>query len=162
MADGGQPAQGSGRDGEKHGWLTLDRYVAIHRGALERHPFVLADRTEFDQPATAPGFISLQGQVICEDEVVIEIEKYLTVRLNNRNQIEARGRRYRYHAHIPGRGNLLRYDNSHGFDEFHRHEYVFPTEDQRPLEVLTREEFPTLIEVIDEVQAMAADLGLPG
>ncbi len=162
MADGGFVAKGSSRDGEKHGWLTLDRYVAIHRGALERHPFVLADRTEVDQPASAPGLLSLRGQVICAAEVVIEIEKYLTVRLNNRNQIEARGRRYRYHAHIPGRGNLLRYDNSHGFDEFHRHEYVFPTEDQRPLETLTREEFPTLIEVLDEVQAMAADLGLAG
>ena len=107
-------AKGSSRDGEKHGWLILDRYVAIHRGALERHPFVLADRTEVDQPASAPGLLSLRGQVICAAEVVIEIEKYLTVRLNNRNQIEARGRRYRYHAHIPGRGNLLRYDNSHG------------------------------------------------
>ena len=61
------------------------------------------------------------------------------------------------HAHIPGR-----HDNSHGPDEFHRHEYVFPTEDQKPLEVLTREEFPTLIEVLDEVQAVAADLGLAG
>ena len=61
-----------------------------------------------------------------------------------------------------GQGNLLRYDNSHAPDEFHRHEYVFPTQDQRPLETLTREEFPTLIEVIDEVQAMAERLGLAG
>ncbi len=88
--------------------------------------------------------------------------KDLSIRVNARNQTEVRGLRYRYHVRVGGRGNLLRYDNSHGFDEFHRHEYVFPTEDQRPLEVLTREEFPTLIEVLDEVQAMAADLGLPG
>ena len=88
--------------------------------------------------------------------------KDLSIRVNARNQTEVRGLRYRYHVRVGGRGNLLRYDNSHGFDEFHRHEYVFPTEDQRPLETLTREEFPTLIEVIDEVQALAADLGLAG
>ena len=88
--------------------------------------------------------------------------KDLSIRVNARNQTEVRGLRYRYHVRVGGRGNLLRYDNSHAPDEFHRHEYVFPTEDQRPLETLTREEFPTLIEVLDEVQAMAADLGLPG
>ena len=88
--------------------------------------------------------------------------KDLSIRVNARNQTEVRGLRYRYHVRVGGRGNLLRYDNSHGFDEFHRHEYVFPTEDQRPLETLTREEFPTLIEVIDEVQAMAERLGLAG
>ena len=162
MADGGRRSAGPRRNGGKHGWLALNRYIAIHRGALERHTFVLEDRTEFDQPASAAGLVSLQGQVICAGDVIIEIEKYLTVRLNSRNQIEIRGRRYRYHVQIPGRGNLFRYDNSHGFDEFHRHEYVFPTEDQRPLETLTREEFPTLIEVIDEVQAMAERLGLAG
>ena len=88
--------------------------------------------------------------------------KDLSIRVNARNQTEVRGLRYRYHVRVGGRGNLLRYDNSHGFDEFHRHEYVFPTQDQRPLETLTREEFPTLIEVIDEVQAMAERLGLAG
>ena len=88
--------------------------------------------------------------------------KDLVIRANPRNETEVRGKRYGYHAYVVGRGNLLRYDNSHGFDEFHRHEYVFPTEDQRPIETLTREEFPTLIEVLDEVQSMAADLGLAG
>ena len=88
--------------------------------------------------------------------------KDLSIRVNARNQTEVRGLRYRYHVRVGGRGNLLRYDNSHGFDEFHRHEYVFPTEDQKPLEALTREEFPTLIEVLDEVQAMAERLGLAG
>ena len=88
--------------------------------------------------------------------------KDLSIRVNARNQTEVRGLRYRYHVRVGGRGNLLRYDNSHGFDEFHRHEYVFPTAGQKPLETLTREEFPTLIEVLDEVQALAADLGLAG
>ncbi len=88
------------------------------------------------------------------------VAKDLDIRTNARNQIEVRGLSYRYHAYVPGSGNLLRYDNSHAFDEFHRHEYVFPTEDQQPLQVLAREEFPTLIEVLDEVQAMAQRLGL--
>ena len=71
-----------------------------------------------------------------------------------------RGHRYRYHVHVPGRGDLLRYDNSHDLDEFHRHEFEFGTRRQKPLQYLSREEFPTLVEVIDEVQALAGRLGL--
>lgn len=84
----------------------------------------------------------------------------MLLRLNARNQSEVRGSRYRYHVHIPGRGNLLRYDNAHGPDEFHRHEYDFATREEKPVEFLTREEFPTLVEVLDEVEAMARRLGL--
>ena len=88
--------------------------------------------------------------------------KALSTRVNARNQTEVRGLRYRYHVRVGGRGNLLRYDNSHGPDEFHRHEYDFETGEEKPVELLTREEFPTLIEVLDEVQAMAQRLGLAG
>jgi len=92
--------------------------------------------------------------------LVVEVAKELAIQTGPRNQEEVRGLSYTYHAYVPGTGNLLRYDNSHSFDEFHRHEYIFPTRDQQPLQVLTREEFPTLIEVLDEVQAMAQRLGL--
>ncbi len=71
-----------------------------------------------------------------------------------------RGYRYNYRAYVPPQRNLLRYDNSYGPDEFHRHEYDLLTQNQKPLELLSREELPTLIEVIDEVQAMAERLGL--
>lgn len=93
---------------------------------------------------------------------MVEVWKDLTIRRNARNQEEVRGLRYGYHAHLPGRGNLLRYDNSHGFGEYHRHEYDFATQEEKPVETLTREQFPTLIEVLDEVQAMALRLGLAG
>jgi hypothetical protein len=91
---------------------------------------------------------------------VVEVAKELAIRMGPRNQDEVRGLSYSYHVHVPGRGNLLRYDNSHGFGEYHRHEYDFETQQEEPLELLTREEFPTLIEVLDEVQAMARRLGL--
>ena len=82
--------------------------------------------------------------------------------MNARNERQVRGTRYGYHAYVEGKGNLLRYDNSHAPDEFHRHVYDFASRKQQPLELVTREEFPTLIEVIDEVQAMAERLGLAG
>lgn len=98
--------------------------------------------------------------MLCSGEVTVEVVKDLDARVNARNETEVRGTRYGYHDYIRGEGNLLRYDNSHGPDEFHRHQYLFPTQRERPVEMLTREEFPTLIEVIDEVQAMASRLGL--
>ena len=104
--------------------------------------------------------MTLRGEVLCLAGVVIRVLKDFAVRVNARNQEEVRGLRYRYHVHIPRRANLLRYDNSHGPDEFHRHEYDFATQEEKPVEMLTREQFPTLIEVLDEVQAMARRLGL--
>ncbi len=92
--------------------------------------------------------------------MVVEVAKELAIQLGPRNQEGVWGLSYSYHAHVPGRGNLLRYDNSHGFGEYHRHEYDFATQEEKPVEMLTREEFPTLIEVLDEVQAMARRLGL--
>ena len=102
----------------------------------------------------------LRGTLRCSGGVEVLVTKSLAIRTNARGQSQVRGFSYRYHVYVPGRGNLLRYDNSHGLDEFHRHEYDFATREEKPLDLLTREEFPTLVEVLDEVQAMARRLGL--
>ena len=102
----------------------------------------------------------MTGQVSCLGGIEIEVVKEFAIRTNRRGQMEIRGEDYAYHVHVPGRGDLLRYDNSHDLDKFHRHEFEFGTRRQKPLQYLSREEFPTLIEVIDEVQALAGRLGL--
>ena len=151
--------------GEKHGWLRIDRYEAIHSGALERHRFVVEDRTRFargpDERRGAPS-ITLIGALVCEAGIVIEVEKRLALRTRRRGGEEVRTYFYNYNAYLPGRGNILRYDNAHlgAPDEYHRHEYDLATGVESSRTLLTREEFPTLIEVIDEVQRIARRAGL--
>ena len=161
MAPGRQRPARDRADGGKHGWLAIDAYFNIHESALERHPFVLEDRTAFTRSTKERReFLSLTGQVICRGGIVIEVEKVLSVRLNARNETQVRGLSYRYLAHVQGRGNLLRYDNAHDLDEFDRHEYDFVSREQRPIEILSREELPTLIEMIAELEELADRLGL--
>ena len=143
--------------GEKHGWLRFDRYQAIHEGALHRHVFILDDRTTFERFLLEDGeAIKLAGTVVCNAGIVILVEKYLALRVH-RGVEQARAYRYSYNAYIPGRGNVLRYDNAHldAPDDYHRHEYDLATGEQLRLEILTREQFPTLIEVVDELEAIA-------
>ena len=150
--------------GEKHGWLRFDRYEAIHRSALERHAFVVEDATSFrrvlDERSGAP-VVSLTGTVLCAGSIIIDVEKRLDIRLHRR-RAEVGGYFYAYNAHIAGRGNVLRYDNAHleTPDEYHRHEYELVTGTEMSRSVLTREQFPTLIEVVDELEGIARSAGL--
>lgn len=143
--------------GEKHGWLWFDRYELIHREVLAAHPFVVADRTSFVPVAGGPDRIRCMGLVVCRSGVEIEVDKHLAVhRVGSRTQV--RGFKYRYHARIQERGsgrNVLRYDSGHAHtpDVYHRHEYD-PETGHDHLTTLTREEFPVLSEMVDELAEM--------
>ncbi len=72
---------------------------------------------------------------------------------------------YRYHASV-GRGasrrNLLRYDSGHAHTPgvYHRHEYDLHT-GKDSLTLLTREEFPVLGDMVDELARMFPQAGAP-
>ena len=164
MATGRQHRRSSRRvdPSEKHGRLRFDSYQEIHEGALDRHTFVLKDETSFtrlDESGTV-SFL-LEGAIHCAGEVVIDVTKLLAVRAS-RSREEVRGVSYRYNAHVRGGHNILRYDNGHieSPDEFHRHEFDPLTGRERSRSTLEREEMPTLIEVVAEVERLAGGAGL--
>jgi hypothetical protein len=105
--------------------------------------------------------MSLIGQVVCLGGILLEVEKVYALR-RARERDEIRCTVYRYTAYVPGRGKLVRYDNTHRDkpDEFHRHVYDLNTGEQTSLTLLTREDFPVLTEVLDEVQHLAGEAGL--
>lgn len=149
--------------GEKHGWLGVDAYREIHQGALERHPFVIEDRTEFERIEDVDGLsYRLEGDIHCEGGVIIEVSKLYDVQTNTRGDEQIRGALYRYTARVPGKGNILRYDNLHqdAPNEYHRHLYDHETWQQATVTNFEREQLPTLIEVVDEVMHLAAERGL--
>lgn len=104
-----------------------------------------------------PKAYSCEGVVICRGGVEIEVAKLLQVRVRL-GQVEVRGLKYRYHARIFSGGvgrNVLRYDSGHAHTPgvYHRHEYDVDTGEDR-LTTLTRDEFPVLSEMVDELAAM--------
>ncbi len=148
--------------GEKHGWLRFDRYQEIHEGTLDRHPFVIEDRTEFERAEDSGGVsYRLEGDILCTVGIVIEVSKYYHVR-RRRGYEEIRGVQYRYTARVPGSGNIVRYDNLHldTPDEYHRHVYDLATWSHIEVQLLKREDFPTLGEVLEEVMHLASEAGL--
>ena len=95
--------------------------------------------------------------MVCRGGVEIEVAKVLRVRVRS-GQFEVRGTKYKYHARLFDGGagtNVLRYDSGHAHTPgvYHRHEYDLETGEDR-LTTLTREEFPVLSEMVDELAAM--------
>ena len=90
----------------------------------------------------------------CRGGVAIEVKKLLDVRIRA-GQVEVRGVTYNYHARVfEGRSgrNILRYDSGHAHTPgvFHRHEYD-PATGEDALATLSREDFPVLSEMVDEL-----------
>lgn len=110
-----------------------------------------------------PQRIRCIGLLVCQSGIEIEVDKRLNVRMVG-GRIQVRGSRYRYHARIRGGQfgrsgrNVLRYDSGHAHTPgvYHRHEYDLVTGDDR-LTTLSREEFPVLSEMVDELAAMFPD-----
>ncbi len=68
--------------------------------------------------------IAITGAVLCQGQILVEVEKVLAVRSGSGQRALVQTTAYRYHASIPGIGNILRYENSdhHQFDHVHRYD----------------------------------------
>lgn len=120
---------------------------------------MVSDRTRFIPAGGSgqPTAYSCEGVLVCRGGVEIEITKLLDARVRA-GQVEVRGLKYKYHARVfeGGSGrNVLRYDSGHAHTPgvYHRHEYDLENGDDR-LTTLSREEFPVLSEMVDELAAM--------
>ncbi len=147
--------------GENHGWMRLDRYLAIHQSCMDQ----VEDYFVVDHDLQAPSFVSLSqvrftGVIPCHDGIEIHVDQILERDSTDR----VRPSFYRYHVQFrvpvdieplaPRVVNILRYDNAHPYpdhpDPFHKHLF---TSVGKPagVEHIGREHFPTLRNVIDEV-----------
>ena len=156
--DADTPGAEEGVKKDRHGWNSYQNYREIHETRLAAHPFVDHSRPntiafEFYQ-LEGELYIELNGQIHCRNGVVLEVTKYLETRWTRGGRLQVRCFSYRYNASIAGKHNVLRYDNGHDFDEYHRH--VFDAATGQPIleQHLTRYQFPLLSEVLDELAAM--------
>ena len=150
-------SQGPG-EADRHGWNSLENYRNIHENRLNNHSFLDPNRPQtvaFDF-FTIGGdlFVQVAGEIYCLGGIVVEVEKYLETYEANSGQIFVRSFSYRYNAYITGKHNVLRYDNGHDFDEYHRHVWAIETGAEMEERTITRSEFPTLGEMPDELEDM--------
>jgi len=144
---------------DRHGWNTLESYKQVYLTKVGGHPFVDDSHPlpEIKLISSENGqFIKagLEGRIYCNNNIVLEVRKHFNVRYLNNGLIKIKGVYYCYNAHISGNSNILRYDNSHGDDDYHKHEFDLATGKEKNKINLTRHQFPLLHEVLDELQRM--------
>jgi hypothetical protein len=150
------------RKRDPHSWNSWDHYRTINDKRLAEHPFV-----DSSQPNSLKwemveieGYPLMRhaGQVYCIKNVILEVEKlFETTERNGKPYI--RGLVYRYAAWIPGGHNVLRYHNLHGnLDEFHHRIFDPLTGEETFYEPLTRLQFPTFAEVLNEMEIICVCL----
>jgi hypothetical protein len=98
--------------------------------------------------------IWLSGPIYCYENVILEVEKELETQIKGR-LLQVRGKKYRYAAWVRRHHSLLRYHNVHrDDDDYHHRVFNWRTGEEVLYERLERHQFPTLSEVLDEVQAV--------
>lgn len=143
------------RRGDPHAWNTWDNYRTIHDIRLRGHPFVDWSRSQsLEFSVEDEGVIVQRGYVYCLSEVVVRVVKYLETNRTNQGLLRVRGFSYRYAAWVQRHHPVLRYHNVHrNDDDYHHRVFNWRTGDEVLYERLERHQFPTLGEVLDEVQA---------
>lgn len=135
----------------KHGWNSLENYLHVVLRVVEDDPFVVSHNLKI-QPSPEAGEVS--GDVICHEDVILDVDKYFEVRLVGRRR-EARTVRYSYHARYKTGEHIFRYDNAHAYPghatSHHKHEFD-STGNDTVIHVGT--DWPHLSEVLDELKTI--------
>ena len=148
----------------RHGWNSWDQYYNIHANVIDGYlgHFIFADEIGI---SVTPDAITFDGRLVCADGLEIHVEKLLDVRQHQGGRPEVRTRTYSYHVlrrHDDGRAvNLFRYDNIHTHhghaDAHHRHAYDDDGVEEKRVDHIGAEQWPTLGQVIQEVHQWWVD-----
>ncbi len=138
--------------GDPHAANSWENYKHVHDDWMERHPFIVEDHLEWEFVGDPPKIIRLRGWVVCQENVVVTVEKMLIVHGTRNGRLLVQGERYAYNAHFVNRYNILRYDNGHADpEEFHRHQFDLQTGRETSKAIIGRHGMPTLGAFLTEV-----------
>lgn len=140
----------------KHDGMDFDRYLAIHESYLEHAKGYFVEHSTLVIPdILTEQDIRIHDALACHGGLVIHVDNYF--------ERDGRDRVYhvvfRYQAQFadsPLR-RIFRYDNAHIYgreghpDAFHKHVFSNRTWREIDVEHIGKEQFPTLLEVIDEL-----------
>lgn len=142
---------------DRHGWNALENYQQIYQERVANHPFVDTSKPipelEYINVDDAL-FLILEGRIHCKNSVILSITKWFETRETKQGRLLIRCFAYSYNARIFNGHNILRYDNGHDLNEYHKHIFDIETGNEIDKVSLTREEFPLLHEVLDELESI--------
>lgn len=146
---------GDEQPNDPHDWNGVENYVFLHRMRLERHPLVPAGADLSYRPLSTPmqphDQFAVEGILNLKNGVTLEVKKSGVF---DRATRRVRMDRYLYAAYLPGDASLLRYDNAHGTDGYHKHVFDPATNRETAKVDLARHEFPVMHEVLDEIERL--------
>ncbi len=143
---------------DRHDWNTFENYRYLHIWHIENHPFVDHGHPPptFDQfDVDGRPIVTFIGDIYCLRSIILSVSKYLETDVMQNGRMRVKCFSYGYNARIAGKHNILRYDNQDDFDEYHKHVFDVCSGTQLSRVRLTRNEFPVLHEVLNEVMALA-------
>ncbi len=148
------------RQPDRHGWNSLENYRRIYEERVGEHDFIdkskpFPNNFEFFEDDGGL-FIVLRGAIYCIHNVILDISKLFETREVGNGLLQIRCILYEYNVHIAGKYNVFRYDNTHAGNLDYYHKHIFDPETGREIAVieLTREDFPLLHEVLDELNTI--------
>ncbi len=147
------------RGGDPHHWNPLENYIYLHHLHLDEHPLVDRQASNLTfivipTPRALHDVIVVEGLIICRNNLQLDINKSGDVERSAARRV--RMNLYSYNAYRPGSHNVLRYDNQHrgSEDVYHRHQFKPDTGDLVEFTTMSREEFPVMHQILDELMAL--------
>ena len=145
---------------DPHQWHTYEQYRIVNDQRLDEHSFI--DRTRqdtlrFEEVEDDEGVFSihLEGNLYCLGGVTLKIEKWFETRVTPSGLLQVRGDNYRYIGYKRGGNRILKYHNLHEDKDEYFHRIYDPETDQLKFsEVLTRDQFPVMTDVLDELEQL--------
>jgi hypothetical protein len=142
---------------DRHAWNSLENYRRIYEERVGNHYFI--DKTKpfpdnfelFENKGEL--YVLLQGTIYCWNNIILDMTKLFETREVGAGRLQIRCIVYEYNVHFAGKHNILRYDNTHEGNLDYYHKHIFNPETGKEISVieLTRETFPLLHEVLDEL-----------
>jgi hypothetical protein len=141
--------------GNRHAPHRFEDYQRVHDSNMEMlmaEGFVLDQDLRFQPLGNQQ--IALTGVVRCQGQITVLVEKVLAVRDGTGSSALVQTTAYRYHALIPGVGNILRYENNdhHRFDHVHRYDPIAGDRKGTFQRIESKNDVPTLGEVLRELR----------
>jgi hypothetical protein len=123
----------------RHGENRFRSYRQIHETVLSKFKscdFVDTDTLEFN---SLPYGIRLSGEIACLGEIVITVDKFLTILSGCDDEALVKTKWYSYNASVRGWHNIIRFDNQDDdfkrpghLDEHHQHVFDWRTGAEKP------------------------------
>ncbi len=144
-----------------HQWHTYEQYRVVHDRRLDEHSFIDRQKPHtlvFDEVESGGALlIHLEGDVYFYNAVTLKTEKWFETRFVH-GMLQVRGLLYRYIGYTRSGNLVLKYHNLHDDATEYVHRIYDSSGEEVFSETLTRAQFPTMTEVMDELSTLTRGL----